>query len=122
VLRCSKGHVFRFRYSWWWGNSFTRFRLGFAWYMRCPVGKHWALLKGVKEADLTEEERQALELLQPFGFYDGAKLNGSIGVFIGLFSLTMSIVTERWWLALGCIVWIALWGALIVAASRRRVT
>jgi hypothetical protein len=25
---------------------------------RCPVGKHWSLVVPVREADLTEEERQ----------------------------------------------------------------
>lgn len=55
VYRCSKGHLFT--RSWWW-PALTAIRLGFALYMRCPVGKHWALVKIVKEADLTEQERE----------------------------------------------------------------
>ena len=40
------------------GGAFTVVRLGFAGFMRCPVGKHWALVKTVNEADLTEQERK----------------------------------------------------------------
>ncbi len=87
--------------------------------MRCPVGKHWSLVKRVDEIDLTEQERQTLEREPPFDIYEGAKLNGAIGVFIGAFSLTMSIVTQSWWLALVCVVWITGWGALLVTGYRR---
>jgi hypothetical protein len=94
-------------------------RLGFGVYMRCPVGKHWSLVKRVAEIDLTEQERQTLELQPPVDISEGAKLNGAIGVFIGLFSLTMSIVTQSWWLVPVCVVWITLSAALLVIGYRR---
>ena len=64
VYRCSKGHLFT--HGWWWPMYAPGIRLGFAGYMRCPVGKHWALLKTVEEADLSEEEREnIIKLLDP---------------------------------------------------------
>ena len=87
--------------------------------MRCPVGKHWALVKFVNKAALTEQELQTLEL-QRFDTYGEEKLNGSIGVLTGASSLTMSIVTQSWLLAGLCAVWIVLWGGQVVHASRRQ--
>jgi hypothetical protein len=100
-----------------YGGTWTVVRLGFAGYMRCPVGKHWALVKPVKEADLTEKERQTVKRVDD---REGVKLNGSIGLLTGLFSLGMSIVTQSWWLALGCALWITLWGVVFVRAGRQR--
>jgi hypothetical protein len=55
VMRCPEGHLFRTK---WWFN----FRAVDIWFMRryqyCPVGDHWAVVRAVKEKDLTETERQ----------------------------------------------------------------
>jgi hypothetical protein len=59
MVRCSKGHVF----TTFWSplGSFKAIRLGSTRYQRCPVGNRWALVKPVNDADLTEEERRAVE-------------------------------------------------------------
>ena len=49
-----------------WGPGI---RLGFAGYIRCPVAKHWALVKCVQEADLTEQERE--NVIKLLGSGDG---------------------------------------------------
>lgn len=55
AVRCKAGHVFRV--MWIEGGAFTAVRLGLTTrYMRCPVGKHWAIVHPIKEADLTEAE------------------------------------------------------------------
>ena len=59
VVRCSKGHLFAT--TWSPLGSLTSIRLGFARFQRCPVGNHWALVKPVNEADLTDEERRTLD-------------------------------------------------------------
>ena len=51
TVRCSKGHVFNA--TWVPYASFTAIRLGRVRYMRCPVGKHWAICRKVDAADLT---------------------------------------------------------------------
>jgi hypothetical protein len=56
TVRCSKGHAFTTKWSPL--GSFTSIRLGSARYQHCPVGHHWALVKRVDSADLTDEERQ----------------------------------------------------------------
>jgi hypothetical protein len=121
VYRCSGGHLFRL--SWWsWirTNTFIPWvRLGFAAYGRCPAGKHWSLVRIVSEARLTEQERQILERQPPIDIYEGERLNSAIGVSLGVFSLVMAIVTQRWWLAGLCALWVAFWGAVLVHASRR---
>jgi hypothetical protein len=59
VVRCSKGHLFRT--TWIEGGSLKAVRLGsLTRYQRCPVGRHWAIVHPVKEADLTDEEHRAL--------------------------------------------------------------
>jgi hypothetical protein len=63
VVRCSKGHLFRTFWSPW--GSFTSIRLGFARFQRCPVGKHWSLVRPVNESELTDEERRAVEASGP---------------------------------------------------------
>ena len=55
VVRCSKGHVFRT--LWVPGVSFKAVRLGLVRFQRCPVGRHWALVTPINEADLTDEQR-----------------------------------------------------------------
>lgn len=59
VVRCTKGHVFRT--LWVEGGSLKAVRLGpTTRYQHCPVGHHWAIIHPVKDADLTDQERQAL--------------------------------------------------------------
>jgi hypothetical protein len=60
VVRCSQGHVFTT--TWSPLGSLFSIRLGAAGrFQRCPVGHHWSLVKAVKESELTDEDRQALE-------------------------------------------------------------
>jgi hypothetical protein len=55
VVRCRKGHLFTT--IWIPGASFKSVRLGTSRFQHCPVGKHWTLVKPVKEAELTDEDR-----------------------------------------------------------------
>ena len=56
VVRCRKGHLFTT--IWVPGISIKSVRLGWYRLQRCPVGKHWSLVKPVKESELSEEELQ----------------------------------------------------------------
>jgi hypothetical protein len=98
------------------GGAFTIVRLGFAGYMRCPVGKHRTLVKPVNEADLTEQERQILE--GSSASQEGDKLNNSIGVLVGVVSLAIAIVTQTWWAVVLAALWVMLWGRLLVRELR----
>jgi len=55
VVRCRAGHLFTT--IWIPGASVKSLRLGWWRYQRCPVGNHWALVKPVKVAELTAEQR-----------------------------------------------------------------
>jgi hypothetical protein len=57
IVRCSKGHVFTT--VWLPGASLTAIRLGSVRYERCPVGKHWSLVRPVRENELTDDERRS---------------------------------------------------------------
>jgi hypothetical protein len=57
VVRCSQGHLFTT--IWIPGASFKAVRLGTRRFQRCPVGRHWALVRPVKDADLAEWERRS---------------------------------------------------------------
>ena len=60
AVRCRKGHLFRT--TWIEGGSLKAIRLGpLLRFQRCPVGQHWALVRPVKEKDLTDEDRQTLD-------------------------------------------------------------
>jgi hypothetical protein len=60
AVRCSKGHVFKTR--WVMGGTLTAVRLGpLLRFGHCPAGDHWATLHPVKDADLTNVERRALD-------------------------------------------------------------
>ena len=60
AVRCSKGHLFRT--TWIEGGSLKAIRLGpVRRVQRCPVGQHWTLVRPVKEKDLTDEDRRALD-------------------------------------------------------------
>jgi hypothetical protein len=50
-----------FRTTWVEGGSLKAVRLGpLLRFQYCPVGKHFALVRPVKDRDLTEEEAQSL--------------------------------------------------------------
>jgi hypothetical protein len=55
VVRCRQGHLFTT--IWIPGASLKSIRLGWARFQRCPVGKHRSVVVPVKEADLTDEEK-----------------------------------------------------------------
>ncbi|HEV3172340.1 MAG TPA: hypothetical protein VGZ32_18480 [Actinocrinis sp.] len=59
VVRCRDGHLFTT--FWIPGASLKAIRLGWYRFQRCPVGNHWSLVRPVKDADLTDEEREAAE-------------------------------------------------------------
>jgi hypothetical protein len=54
-VRCSKGHVFTT--TWSPLGSFTAIRLAGARFQHCPVGDHGALVRPVKDGDLTGDGR-----------------------------------------------------------------
>ena len=56
IVRCRKGHLFTT--IWIPGVKLKELDLIVARIQRCPVGKHWSLVVPVKEANLTDEERQ----------------------------------------------------------------
>jgi hypothetical protein len=55
VVRCRRGHLFTT--IWLPGVSVKSLRLGWWRFQRCPVGKHWSIVRPVKEAALSESER-----------------------------------------------------------------
>lgn len=59
IVRCRDGHLFTT--LWIPGASLKALRLGWYRFQRCPVGNHWTLVKPVKDADLTDEERETAE-------------------------------------------------------------
>jgi hypothetical protein len=60
IVRCRKGHLFTT--IWIPGASIKSVRLGLSRFQRCPVGSHWTLVKPVKEADLTDDDRATAAL------------------------------------------------------------
>jgi hypothetical protein len=56
IVRCSQGHLFTT--IWIPGASVKALRLGGRRFQRCPIGHHWAMVKPVRESELTEEERR----------------------------------------------------------------
>ncbi len=56
VVRCRRGHLFTT--VWIPGVSVKSIRLGWWRFQRCPVGPHWSVVTPVKDADLTDDERQ----------------------------------------------------------------
>lgn len=55
VVRCRAGHLFTT--VWIPGVKLKAIDLGFARIQRCPVGHHWTLVRPVRDAELTDEER-----------------------------------------------------------------
>lgn len=56
VVRCRAGHLFTT--TWLPGGSLKAIRLGWWRLQRCPVGRHWTLVKLVKESDLSADQRR----------------------------------------------------------------
>jgi hypothetical protein len=56
VVRCRQGHLFTT--LWIPGIKLKALDLGIARFQRCPVGKHWTLITPVRDAGLTNAERQ----------------------------------------------------------------
>lgn len=56
VVRCRKGHLFTT--IWIPGVKLKEIDLLVARFQRCPVGAHWSLVVPVREASLTDAERQ----------------------------------------------------------------
>lgn len=56
VVRCRRGHLFTT--LWIPAASIKSLRLG-PWRVQyCPVGRHWTIVRPVREADLSEDERR----------------------------------------------------------------
>ena len=56
IVRCRQGHLFTT--IWIPGVKFKELDLVVARVQRCPVGKHWSLVVPVRDADLTDAERE----------------------------------------------------------------
>jgi hypothetical protein len=56
VVRCRKGHLFATTFI--PGGSLKAIRLGLWRIQWCPVGRHVDLVRLVKDADLTDDERE----------------------------------------------------------------
>lgn len=56
-VRCRQGHVFTT--LWIPGVKLKAIDLGIARVQHCPVGGHWSLVVPVRDADLSEDDRQA---------------------------------------------------------------
>jgi hypothetical protein len=56
IVRCRQGHLFTT--IWVPLASLKSIRLGWWRFQRCPVGQHWTLVKPVKEAALSDDERR----------------------------------------------------------------
>jgi hypothetical protein len=57
AVRCRAGHVFTT--LWIPGINLKALDLGLARLQFCPVGRHWSLVTPLRDADLTEEQRQS---------------------------------------------------------------
>lgn len=56
VVRCRQGHLFTT--IWIPGVKLKELDLVVARVQRCPVGRHWSLVVPVRDANLTEAERE----------------------------------------------------------------
>jgi hypothetical protein len=56
IVRCRRGHLSTT--IWIPGVKLKGIDLGIARVQRCPVGNHWSLVTPVRDADLTDEERE----------------------------------------------------------------
>jgi hypothetical protein len=57
IVRCNEGHLFTT--IWIPGMSVKAVRLGWFRIQRCPVGRHWAIVRPVREQDLSRRQRRA---------------------------------------------------------------
>lgn len=57
LMRCRDGHLFASTVV--PGASIKAVRLGNVRFQRCPVGRHWTLVREVDDASLTPSEREA---------------------------------------------------------------
>ncbi|HEX3617001.1 MAG TPA: hypothetical protein VHU61_10715 [Solirubrobacteraceae bacterium] len=55
IVRCHRGHLFTT--TWIPGASVKALRLGPLRVQRCPVGKHWSVVRPVEPMKLSETER-----------------------------------------------------------------
>src|ERR1700722_17024308 len=55
IVRCHRGHLFTT--TWIPGASVKALRLGPWRVQRCPVGKHWSIVRPVSPGELSEAER-----------------------------------------------------------------
>ncbi|HZQ80639.1 MAG TPA: hypothetical protein VFB25_01530 [Gaiellaceae bacterium] len=62
IVRCRRGHLFTT--LWVPFGSLKAVRLGVWRYQYCPVGKHWSLVRPVKESELTPEQRAQAEAVK----------------------------------------------------------
>ena len=60
TVRCRDGHVFTT--IWIPGASLKAIRLGTMRLQRCPVGHHFTVVRPLKEAEITNEIREAARL------------------------------------------------------------
>ena len=56
IVRCRQGHLFST--IWIPGVKLNALDLGVARVQRCPVGKHWSLVVPVRDADLSDRQRE----------------------------------------------------------------
>jgi hypothetical protein len=56
VVRCRKGHLFTT--IWIPGVNLKAIDLGIARVQHCPIGRHWSMVLPVRNADLTDEQRE----------------------------------------------------------------
>ena len=64
IVRCRQGHLFTT--IWIPGASLKALRLGWWRVQRCPVGRHWTLVRPVKDSALTKSEKRAAEKHKDF--------------------------------------------------------
>jgi hypothetical protein len=57
IVRCRQGHLFST--IWVPGASVKALRLGPRRFQRCPVGRHWTLVRPVRAESLSEQELTA---------------------------------------------------------------
>lgn len=62
IVRCQRGHLFTT--TWIPGASVKALRLGPWRVQRCPVGKHWSVVRPVQVAKLSEDEREQARSLR----------------------------------------------------------
>lgn len=56
IVRCGRGHLFTT--LWIPGVSFKALRLGWVRFQWCPVGRHWSLVKPVREAEISARDKR----------------------------------------------------------------